>query len=354
MLKIDPLHVTRSVKTFCALPFQKIILTANGAVSMCCHQGIPLGGLGEDVSIMDLWTSPLAEEIRDKTFRGELHEVCSCRNTCPFIKGERQRYDPPSYPNARRPLCLEICLPMSHCNIGGEEPSPKNPACLMCRRNFSAPNEPNLVEFLCEKAKPLMPFLQDLMVLGTAEPFWKDIVFKVFELLDFSSHKHHCRFSTNTNAICLSERVLTRLFAETESSSIFFSIDAASPITYRKIRRVNAYETVLKNIRRFLAMRTPSHRATIYNNINLLNVEEMSKMVEVAVELGVDAMVMLPTYTIDNSVKLGELLLCEKNVDLFKECSEAAMQRARELGMPLKYSGRFDAPIPDAEIALPD
>ncbi len=318
-----------------------------------------MGGLSKDVEILDVWRGSLAQSIREETTNGNLHEACSCRSTCPFINNERYFYPIPIARRCAYPLALEICLPDSHCNIGGTHPDSKHPACIMCRRNFQTKtSHSNTLEFLCGKAKPLMPYLRQLMVLGTAEPFWKDAAFDVFRILEYHRYKHQCQFYTNTNAICLTDKVLNRFFQEVAYSELDFSIDAASSMTYRKIRRLDVYETVLAHIKRFLELREQHggktcHKAMIYNNINLLNVDEMSRMVEVAASLGVDGMKMLPTYTIDNTVKLGELLLCEKNVDIFKECSEQAMVTAQKLQMPLVFPVRFDVPLADAHLAYP-
>ena len=357
MLKLDPSDIPHeTVSAFCPLPFHKVILTSPGGFVMCCHQGSSFGGI-QDGEILDLWNGKLAQDIRERTTEGKLHEVCSHRKTCPFINGGKTMYNIPIYRNCKYPFVLEICLPDSHCNVGGTKPSSKNPACIMCRRNFVDVTDPNTItiEKLCDKAKPLMPYLRELMVLGTAEPFWKDAVFEVFQRLEFSYYKKQCRFATNTNAICLNEKTIRRFFEETLTTELSFSIDAATPMTYRKIRRLDMYEKVIDNISKYLVLRNDyvgSHKAIIYNNINLLNVHEMSQMVEVAAKLGVDGMIMLPTYTVDNSVKLGEFILCEKNVDIFKECSEEAMATAHRVGMPLRYTMRFDVALSDAHLAM--
>ena len=52
---------------FCELPFTKLILNSWGDVSMCCHQVTQLGRLSEETNILDLWNSPVAKEIREKT-----------------------------------------------------------------------------------------------------------------------------------------------------------------------------------------------------------------------------------------------------------------------------------------------
>lgn len=343
--------------TYCSLPYTKLILNSWGEVSMCCHQLTQLGKLKEDTNLLDIWNSPLAKQIRATMDMGELHPVCTSWNSCPFIVKDRVMFPQGMYRNAAYPLYLEICLPDKHCNVGGETPDEKNPACIMCRRNFHIPSQPDLTEFLCEKARPLMPYLKYLCVLGIAEPFWKDATFKIFEKLEFWRYKHQIEFTTNTNGICLNEKVANRFFEETTMSDLSWSLDSASPETHMKIRRLDAFDLVTTNLKRWLKLRDQhggkaKHKVCIYNNINMLNVHEMKKMVELAKEWGVDKMVMLPTYDQSGVVKLGELMLCEKNVKIFKKYSEEAMERAKEIGLPLVYSKRFDViPPPTGEIA---
>lgn len=340
--------------TFCSLPYTKLILNSWGEVSMCCHQLTQLGKLDEHTNILDLWNSPLAKEIRMVSSRGSLHPVCTSWNSCPFIVQDRVMHEINMYREAAYPMYLEICLPDKHCNVGGEQPSSMNPACIMCRRNFHVPDQPDLTEFLCEKAKSLMPYLRYLCVLGIAEPFWKDAAFNIFDKLEFHRYKNQIQFTTNTNGICLSEKTTRRFFDEVVCSDIAWSLDSASRQTHMKIRRLDTFDLVVENLRRWLKMREEhggkaKHAVCIYNNINMLNVDEMTKMVELAVEWGVDKMIMLPTYDQSGVVQLGEIMLCDKNVKVFKQAAEKARKRADSLGLQLIYTKRFDVVPPSAE-----
>jgi MoaA/NifB/PqqE/SkfB family radical SAM enzyme len=217
----------------------------------------------------------------------------------------------------------------------------------MCKRNFVKPSQPDLTDFLCEKAKPIMPYIRELMVLGVAEPFWKDALFKIYDKVEFWRYKHRVKFHTNTNVICLDEKTIRRFFEQTEISDLAFSFDAATPETFKKIRRMNVFDTVVRNARNYIRIRneyggSEKHKVHIWNNINLLNIDEMTQMVEMAVDIGVDYMVMLPTYDQQGLVKLGELMLCKKNVKLFAKAAEKAKKRADELGLWLYYAKSFD------------
>lgn len=339
---------------FCSLPFTKLILNSWGDVSMCCHQVTQLGKLTESTSILDLWNGKLANEIRSETEKGNLHKVCRSWNSCPFLISEKLYHDADVYKNLEYPIYIEICLPDKHCNVGGENPSSDNPACIMCRRNFHIPDQKDITDFLCQKVKPLMPHLRHLCVLGIAEPFWKDAVFRIFELLEFEKHKQTCEFRTNTNGICLNEKTISKFFNHVEISDVSWSLDAATPMTHRKIRRLDTFSLVVDNLKRWIRMRGVNfnHKVSIYNNINMLNVQEMSLMVELAYEIGVDSLILLPTHDQTGIVKLGELLMCQKNLDIFKEESEKASETAARLGMNLIYPTRFDIVPPPALVQL--
>lgn len=342
---------TTKKNVFCELPFTKLILNSWGDVSMCCHQVTQLGRLSDEVGILDIWNSPIAQEIREKTEKGELHRVCTSWNTCPFIISEKYWYDAEIYENLEYPIYIEICLPDKHCNVGGEKPDADNPACIMCRRNFHIPDQTDITEFLCEKVKPIMPHLRHICVLGIAEPFWKDAAFKILEKLGFAEFKQQCTFHTNTNGICLNEKVIAKFFDLVEHSDVSWSIDAATPITHKKIRRLDTFDLVVDNLKNWVKMKraNPNHWVSIYNNINMLNVHEMSMMVRLAYEVGVDQLLMLPTHDQTGIVKLGDLLLCDKNIKLFKEESEKAQELADELGVALRYPTRFDVLPPSPQ-----
>lgn len=347
MLKLNPKELLEVRKSYCDLPLTKIIINSWGEVSMCCHQLKQIGKLTEETDILSIWNNIWAKSIRTSVLDNKLHSICTSWNSCPFIVDEKYEQDVLCYKNFRYPTVLEICLPDTHCNIGGMTPTEDNPACIMCQRNFRKPSQPNLIDFICRKVKPIMPYIKHLSVLGIAEPFWKDALFDIYEKVEFHKYKSDCRFFTNTNVICLNEKTIRNFFNLTDISTISFSIDAASAEVFKSIRRLDLYDKVLENARNYLRIRNEfggkdKHSVCIWNNINMMNVHEMVKMVEMAFELGVDYMIMLPTYDQAGIVDLGDLMLNETNLPVFKENSEKAMIRSKELGLNLKYIKRFD------------
>lgn len=329
--------------TFCSLPFTRVILDSHAVVSMCCHQGIHLGQAVNQVQLMDLWRGDLAQEIRDATLSGKLHPACSFAGTCPYLKKKKIVGPCWMYEKALYPLNLELCLPETHCNIGGEHPTSEHPACLMCKRNYGIPKHDVLTDLLCEKARPALPYLSGFTVLGTAEPFWKHELFHVFDRLGFDEFADNIEFSTNTNGICVNEELAEIFFQRVKWSSICWSLDATTGETYQKLRRLNVFDLVVRNLKHWLERRNAyggvqHHRVAIYNNINLINVHEVVGMVDMAADLGVDKLLLLPTYDQGGMSAIKGILLSPENAPIFAKAGREAEQRAKERGVDLIFT----------------
>lgn len=340
---------TTTMSAYCDLPFTKLILNGWGDVSMCCYQLEQLGNILDDTTVMDLWNSEKAKQIRAETLEGKMHRVCKSWNTCPFLVQDKTPREFEVHEDCEYPTYIEICLPNTHCNIGGEEPSDKNPACIMCCRNYDLKPQPKITDILCEKAKPLVQYLRRLCILGVSEPFWKDAIFDVMDKIDFHQYRDQIRVETNTNVSCLYPKVADRWFDTVRKSEVSFSMDAATPETYQKIRRIDGFEHMVDYLHYYCKKRDQSdgeHRAVVYNNINVINVHEMTQMVEMAYDCEVDQITMIPTHDQCGRVAMDELLLNARNVKIFKKNAEAAKKRSEELGIYLHFPKPFDKVAP--------
>jgi len=327
-------------EAFCPLPYTKMIINAYGDITMCCHIGSEkLGNVLRD-DLLEVWKSKKAEKIRKDTSNNVLARPCSNAPNCPFHMKKKIPFSfevDPDYP-----IYLEICLPATHCNIGGKKPTSKT-ACLMCIRSHSMPwDQIDITDKICEKIKPLLPHIKKFCVLGIAEPFWKDEVFRIFEMINFKSYKDNITFETNHNVTCFGERTQDRFLKEVCKSNLQFSLDAATPETYVKIRRLDAYDLCIKNLKSWMKKKNFRHKVTIWNNINMLNVHEMKQMVQVAIDLNVESIYMLPTHNQNNKVHLSEIIINEKNVHIFQKNSIEAMELAKANKLDLRYVTPFD------------
>lgn len=329
-----------SIEAFCDFPFQKIKVSPNGDVRLCCYQRGALGNLLKD-DFSKIWSNRLAEEIRSWTKNSQLHPVCQGWGACPYLVRPKLRHN--IQWNPAFPTYLEFDLPSSHCNVGGTRPTPET-ACFMCPRaaqNFRP--QPDLSYELIERLKFLMPHLTQIHIQGTAEPFWKDRVFELLMKLEFEKHNQKCVFTTYTNGTVFNERCRRQFIELCPRAALFFSLDAATPQTYVKIRRLNIFRRVLNNIRNFIRERRPTQRVEIANNLNLVNLHEAVQMVELGKELGVDGILFNPTHDGGtNRPDLDPVRVGASNAHLFAEAQKAIQRRASELGLQIKIIRPLD------------
>jgi MoaA/NifB/PqqE/SkfB family radical SAM enzyme len=330
MLKTN-LNPKIRIQSFCGLPFQRMKINHIGDVAQCCFQSQPIGNILND-TFDKVWGSDLAKEIQETTLKGELHPVCKGWGGCPFIGESLEKTETSDvYENFNFPTGLELELPPYHCNIGGTDPNEDNPACIMCPRNskeyVNGPNfKVNKFDEILSKVKMLMPFLDELTILGVAEPFWKDALFDSLETLNFGKHREKIHFWTFTNGSIFSKKIEEKYCEIVKDSCLNFSIDAATPETYLKIRRLNFYDTIKRNITRYANNSPESHVISICHNINIHNLHEMPLMVKDAIEMGADSIYMNPVHSAGGYINVEKLQVTDRG--LFNDLRSQAIELA--------------------------
>lgn len=317
----------QDIKAFCSYPFQRLKFTPEGDVTMCCfHQRKCLGNILKD-SLEDIWFSPLAEEIRKETLEGRLHKTCQ-GDSCPFFR--KKNLPLQEFKQQHFPQEFEIDLPNQHCNIGGENPTAKNPACLMCERHYRDPKEffqQDNLEEICKRLKPYMKHVRWLHIQGVAEPFWKDRIFEILEWLNVAEYKDDVWISTTTNGTLMNERH-RNMFLEYPKSTITWSMDAGSPEIYKIIRRVDMFDRIVENMKAYAQQRNRSGQYIhIHNNINTINIVDVEKMVRLAASVGVDRLDFNATYGVPS------ICVNKENVHIFREAQKEIMVLARQLSV---------------------
>lgn len=293
---------------------------------MCCFQERRCLGNILEQSLEKIWFSPLAHEIRKETLEGKLHPLCQTVS-CPFYhRTNRVALDvyARTYPSQ-----FEIDLPMQHCNIGGENPNDKNPACIMCERNMSwFHHQEDKLNEVCKKLRPYMKYVDAVHIQGIAEAFWKDRIFEITDLLDFEQHKNKVRISTTTNGTLMTEKRRKR-FLDFPLSTITWSLDASTPETFKKIRRLDMYPRIVENLKAYAKERDPKNQFLhIHNNINTINIGEVVGMVELAAEVGVNCLDFNATYG-----DLPGICVSKDNIHLFREAQYKIMETSKKLGV---------------------
>lgn len=332
------------MKTYCPLPFLRMKIEANGEYSSCCHQGIFYGNLlNDNLTLEEAFKSKNTVEVKNSVLGSKLH--FSCNNTkCPVFFTSLNKNIPVEL--SKYPAQIELSLPSTWCNIGGLNPTPDT-ACIMCPRSSmrymnSQPKE-DYTDQLLEKIKPAIPTIKSLSILGISEPFWKGKVFDVLDKLDWKSHKEGKWFWTYCNGSIFGDKYQDMFLNEyTSLSSIGFSIDAATPETYKKIRRLDFLPTIQRNLEKYFKKvhDLEPGRDTSFTayNINLLNLHEMEDMLRFGNNIGVDKVQYTLTYISDEGMALPKKLMCnEKNWELFWEMQQRVEQLAKELNQRVEF-----------------
>jgi len=331
------------MKAYCGLPFKRLKIDADGSYQSCCHQTTYYGNFIKDnITIEEAFKGELLREVKNSVLGHSLHTSCNNKQ-CPFYYTSLEKnvgVELKPYPEQ-----IELALPATWCNIGGLNPTPET-ACIMCpRSSISFMNNQPEVDYtdqLLEIIKPALPHLLTFTVLGIAEPFYKGRLFDIFEKIEFKKHKDHILFWTFCNGTVFGD-LYQQMFLDYTSTSIFgFSIDAATPETYIKIRRLDYYKTITRNLENYfnLVNNLPEKRdwSFLTYNINLLNLHEMEDMVRFGNNIGAHHVQFNLTYKAGEGTAISKNLLCNKdNWPLFWEKQQRCQQLADELGFNLEF-----------------
>ena len=231
------------------------------------------------------------------------------------------------------PQVLELAT-STLCNI--------NPPCVMCyTRIFDIwPYKGDLDKTAFDNLIPFLKEFQTISLHGIGEPLLGK---KLFTILDnINTDTTFVQF--NSNGILLTEEVSRNLIKK-GLKLIDFSIDAASPETYKKIRRKD-FNLVVNNIKRLneikkeLGVKHPD----IKMNMTLMkeNLLEVVPFIELAKSLEAKTVHLgllnpFKEYQIDNEgfiFNYQEQML-DTDSEIFHKTIEEAQQKAEELGIEL-------------------
>jgi MoaA/NifB/PqqE/SkfB family radical SAM enzyme len=345
-----------NIKVFCGFPFNRVRVTAEGNVAMCCFQRQdPLSNKSPYIgnllhqSFDEIWFSEIAEDIRLKTIDGELHDMCKVPG-CPY-QYMKAPYPVEDVTYNEYPNFLEIDLPNTHCNIGLSEPNEEHPACIMCERaapsDIFKPEKDHLKEVL-SKLTGIVPNLYQIHIQGIAEPFYKDLIFEILDILKFDDHKEQITISTTTNGTLLNLNRRKEYLKRVPHSITNFSIDASTAETFKKIRILPVFDTVLENLYAFSRERVRARQfLRISNNINSINVHEVVGMVQIAAKANVEYVEFNPTDGFNHKI-----LVNDENCGLFRKAQFDIIEEAKKLKVPYTFIRPLDMGLMDQLVQL--
>ncbi len=236
----------------------------------------------------------------------------------------------------RMPAVIEL-ESTTACNI--------HPPCVMCypkaNTNFTSPPRPrDLDDQLLEAVAPAIAEAFTLSIHGIGEPL---VSGKTRELLESLRHRP-LDTQFNSNGLLLSES-WARLLVDCGLNRICFSVDAATPETYRRIRHADL-QKVVDNIRRLQRIKEEagSSKPLVEMNMTLMrmNLGEAEAFIRLAADLGARYAVFgLLNRTDDYSTcvdgftfRYAEQMIDEQD-PAFTGTMAACRELARELGVEL-------------------
>ena len=148
-----------------------------------------------------------------------------------------------------------------------------------------------------------------------------DNIFKIPYLLGISKKYKFYLDNEHTN-----KKIEEKYCEIVKDSCLNFSIDAATPETYLKIRRLNFYDTIKRNITRYANDRPESHVISICHNINIHNLHEMPLMVKDAIEMGADSIYMNPVHSAGGYINVEKLQVTDRG--LFNDLRSQSIEMA--------------------------
>jgi len=336
------------MKSYCNLPFVRLKIDDDGSYQSCCHQTIHYGNfITDNITLEEAMKSTLLKEIRVATLNSKLHKHCN-NTQCPMYY--KDLTDKPAEVSILPyPKQIELSLPSTWCNIGGLTPTPDT-ACIMCPRSSPqfmsrylngtiSDNTDKLLEII----KPAIPYLETFTVLGIAEPFYKGRIFDVFDKLEYKKYKDKIHFWTFCNGSLFGEQNQEKYINEyVHHSTIGFSIDASTSETYQKIRRLDYYKTITRNLENYFNKTNKFSEKRDWSftsyNINKINLHEMEDMVRFSHNIGANKAEFSLTYISDMGMALDKKLMCnENNWQEFWEMQQRAEQVAKELNFKIDF-----------------
>lgn len=335
---------------YCSLPFKRMKINSDGEWHSCCHQSITYGNLVKDnLTVEEAFNNNVLKDVQQHVLEGKLHPICNT-SRCPFYTVQddlKNHVEEIEEINPTQPDDIELALPSKHCNIGGTNPT-ADTACSMCPRasqTFMSWEPPvDLTDVIVAKLKPYMDKIRTVNVQGIAEPFWKGKVIEILDELDFKKHQHNTWFWSFTNGTVFGDKIQDEFINNVRWGTLGFSVDAATPETYIKIRKLNFFSTIERNIKRFVKKaKSYTHEERYYHlfttfNINMLNVHEVVEMVRWSHSLGVDRAEFTLTFNGSPEFIMGEENLCNQdNWPIFWQAQQDAIKVAEELGFKVDF-----------------
>ncbi len=259
-------NATREPKAtgkLCYAPFANMNFEQNGDVTACCFNRTHVLGSYPTMSLLDIWFSEKANELREYIDANDLGggcEICAKQLLAHNFMGSRARGFDQSATSTLNNIPEKLRNKLKH---GQWQQMPRsmefelsntcNLECVMCHGYFSSSirknrehlppiHQPYDAAFV-EQLKPFLPFLNEAKFLG-GEPFLIDTYYQIWEAI--AEFNPNINIYITTNATIYNNKVRTLLNRLRVNPVI--SIDSLVEDTYNAIRKNASFTRVMENI----------------------------------------------------------------------------------------------------------
>ena len=271
------------MKKVCLMPFIDLQFNVVGNAYTCCPSYVGNRSIGNIFrqSLAEVWNSEAARLLRRKVLAGD-YSHCENRYYC-------GSFDTMGSAEGLSEFCERG---PRRINFGQDREC--NLACLSCRSKIWE-NTP-------ERRAALDSLIDSLIIPLGKSPDLREARFSVDGDPLFSPHYRQCikilaelnpvcKFAIATNAQYLTEDLLRDLGILERISWLDISIDAATPETYKKIRRGGDFQVLLKNLELAKKLKEKGLIGTFHLKfvVQLKNFKEMPAFAHLAASVGAQA-----------------------------------------------------------------
>ena len=223
-----------------------------------------------------------------------------------------------------------------------------NSLCTTCVRTREPESGSDLRPVDLERIFAELPALESAALQVNGEP----LLYRELPWLVENLAARGVRVELNTSAITL-EHELARRLVHGGLTQLNVSLDGATAATYARIRGVDAFERVVRNVASFMALRGPAPaapRVVVWMTLSRQNVGELEALVELAIALGVDGLYLQRLVFFEYGLARAVDSLHGKLSDAETEAVARAVGKARSAGLEVSASGGHAADAMHAAI----
>lgn len=241
---------------FCAKPFENVDLLPGGGVHACCAVWQPeaMGNVYETRDWRDVWNGPMYQKMRQSILDGS-YRYCN-KLSCSFIQNDSlPRHEQAAADDARWEEIISeqlVEIPFAPRIVNLSYDRSCNLSCPSCRTEVLQANEPERQRMDEMTDRIVLPLLQDaelVTITGSGDPFGSKTFRRLLTRLGGLDYPN-LQYNIITNGQLLTPEMWDQFprFRE-RVRHIAVSVDAATPETYRKLRRGGELEKLLPNLR---------------------------------------------------------------------------------------------------------